>query len=245
MADGKLIFEIVAEGKNIKLVQKQTDKLAESVEDTHKARDKSTKSQDKYNKLEKGIHQTNLSSAKGFSKMNQTLGGSSGLVGAYATLAANIFAATAAFNALKRAAQLNQLIEGLKVLGSMERATPGESLTGNPDEPKAWEQAPEYTNMRDALDFINDPEAYYAGLGYEECNDIMNHNSKSYDEEGNPLVEFSPFLDAKGKPVVLKTEEDDSEEEATEEEATAEEEKKPPKKPRKQAATAKKPTEAT
>ena len=67
MADGKLIFEIVAEGKNIKLVQKQTDDLAESVEDTHKARDKSSKSQSKYNKLEKGIHQTNLSSAKGFS----------------------------------------------------------------------------------------------------------------------------------------------------------------------------------
>ena len=46
--------------------------------------------------------------------------------------------------------------EGLKVLGSMERATPGESLTGNPDEPKAWEQAPEFTNMREALDYIVD-----------------------------------------------------------------------------------------
>ena len=42
MADGRLIFEIVAEGKNIKLVQKQTDALAESVEDTHKSREKST-----------------------------------------------------------------------------------------------------------------------------------------------------------------------------------------------------------
>ena len=44
--------------------------------------------------------------------------------------------------------------EGLKVLGSMDRATPGESLTGNPDEPKAWEQPPEYTNMRDALEYV-------------------------------------------------------------------------------------------
>jgi len=44
--------------------------------------------------------------------------------------------------------------EGLKVLGNMARATPGESLTGNPDEPKAWEQPPEYTNMRDALEYV-------------------------------------------------------------------------------------------
>jgi hypothetical protein len=44
--------------------------------------------------------------------------------------------------------------EGLEVLGSMDRPVPGQSLTSNPDEPKTWEQAPEYSNMRDALDFI-------------------------------------------------------------------------------------------
>ena len=55
---------------------------------------------------------------------------------------------------------------------------------------------------RDALDFINDPEAYYAGLGYEECNDIMNHNSKSYDEEGNPLATAATSLDFVGNGVV-------------------------------------------
>ena len=44
--------------------------------------------------------------------------------------------------------------EGLKVLGNMNRATPGEALTGNPDEPKTWEQPPEYTNMKDALEYV-------------------------------------------------------------------------------------------
>ena len=44
--------------------------------------------------------------------------------------------------------------EGLKVLGSMDRATPGESLTSNPDESKSWEQPPEYTNIRDALEHV-------------------------------------------------------------------------------------------
>ena len=44
--------------------------------------------------------------------------------------------------------------EGLKVLGSRDRATPGESLTSNPDEPKNWEQPPEYTNIQDALEDV-------------------------------------------------------------------------------------------
>ena len=37
---------------------------------------------------------------------------------------------------------------------------------------------------RNALDFINDPEAIEAGLGYEECNKIMMHDSTKYDESG-------------------------------------------------------------
>ena len=39
---------------------------------------------------------------------------------------------------------------------------------------------------RDAREFINDPEAHASGLGYEECNDIMNHNPDAYDEDGFP-----------------------------------------------------------
>ncbi len=37
---------------------------------------------------------------------------------------------------------------------------------------------------RDARAFINDPEAYRVGLGYEECNNIMNHNPDAYDKDG-------------------------------------------------------------
>tara|TARA_R110000824_G_scaffold115732_3_gene266886 strand:+ start:1386 stop:2345 length:960 start_codon:yes stop_codon:yes gene_type:complete len=39
---------------------------------------------------------------------------------------------------------------------------------------------------RDAKDFINDPEAIEAGLGYEECNEIMMHDSTKYDENSYP-----------------------------------------------------------
>lgn len=36
---------------------------------------------------------------------------------------------------------------------------------------------------RDARDFINDPQAIEAGLGYEECNEIMMHDPTKYDED--------------------------------------------------------------
>lgn len=40
---------------------------------------------------------------------------------------------------------------------------------------------------RNALDFINDPDAIKYGLGYEECNNIMIHNKNAYDDNNNPL----------------------------------------------------------
>jgi hypothetical protein len=39
---------------------------------------------------------------------------------------------------------------------------------------------------RDALDFINDKEAYDVGLGYEECNNIMNHCPDAYGPDDSP-----------------------------------------------------------
>jgi hypothetical protein len=40
---------------------------------------------------------------------------------------------------------------------------------------------------RNALDFINNEQALKAGLGYEECNQIMMHNEKAYDEHDMPI----------------------------------------------------------
>ena len=115
----ELLFTVKAKAEGVKGTTQQTDKMADSIERSDKARKGAGKGQNSYNKREKALHQSNLSSAKGFSKMNQTIGGgSSGLVGAYATLAANVFAATAAFNALKRAAQLDVLVEGLEYVGN-------------------------------------------------------------------------------------------------------------------------------
>jgi len=72
-----------------------------------KATDQATNSSDKYSKKLKGVAGMTSNSTKGFSKM--TTGITGGLVPAYATLAANVFALSAAFNFLKRAADVSIL----------------------------------------------------------------------------------------------------------------------------------------
>jgi hypothetical protein len=92
--------------------------IGQDAERTAKSTDKATKANNNYNKGAKGVGQAGLSASKGFSKMRGEIGGGGGgLVGAYAGLAANVFALTAAFGALSRASRANQLEEGLVSLG--------------------------------------------------------------------------------------------------------------------------------
>ena len=124
MATDKVLIEIVSTAKGLKVVAKDTEKLAKN---TKKAGDEIAKTDKKakdFDKQNKALYQSNLSTAKGFSKMKETMGsGSSGLVGAYATLAANVFAATAAFNALRQAAQVETLAEGFNFLANTSGRT--------------------------------------------------------------------------------------------------------------------------
>jgi hypothetical protein len=62
--------------------------------------------------------------------------------------------------------------QGLQALTEIGRPIPGQSLTKNPDEKYPWEGAPEYTNFKEALDYvvseIIDEEAYVSlvsGIG--------------------------------------------------------------------------------
>ena len=132
MADSSVLLEVIVEGKNIKVVQRDVESLTASVNKAAGAEEESTKgkkrgkkatddltdSNKNYNRGQKGVAGSTSNSTKAFSKQRDLLGGgSSGLVGAYATLAANIFAATALFGALQRAAQIEQLSRGLVELG--------------------------------------------------------------------------------------------------------------------------------
>ena len=114
-----VVFTVEGKGKNLKGTAKDAGDIGKNVDASNAALDRAGSKQDAYNRREKGIFQTNLSSGKAYSKLAQNIGGggSSSLVGAYATLAANVFALTAAFNALRSAAQFEQLVEGLNAVG--------------------------------------------------------------------------------------------------------------------------------
>jgi len=118
--NNKIIIEITTNDKGTTAAIKNNKKLKDSIDQTNKSTKNAKKTGDGFHSQQKSLYQTNLSSAKGFSKQAQAIGtgGSSGLVGAYATLAANVFAATAAFNALRGAAQVQTLIEGFTFLGN-------------------------------------------------------------------------------------------------------------------------------
>ena len=121
MADDKIIFEIRATAKGVKVVQKQTDDLAKSTERADKSTKKLDKSRDAYNRREKGAANISSNQTKNFSKMQQGIdggGGSGGLVRAYALLAANVFALTAAFGVLSRSAQIDTLTQSMEILST-------------------------------------------------------------------------------------------------------------------------------
>lgn len=117
MASNEIVFSVkVQKDGNLKVVAKDAEKAAKSTEKLGSSTDTLNKKRSQYQKIEKGVGQAGLSSAKGFSKQAGAITG--GLVPAYAVLAANIFAITAAFNALKQAAQVEVLEEGFATLGN-------------------------------------------------------------------------------------------------------------------------------
>ena len=82
-------------------------KIAKQADNAAKATDGASKAADRYSKRNKGVAGATSNSTKSFSKM--TTGITGGLVPAYATLAANVFALSAAFNFFKRAADVKLL----------------------------------------------------------------------------------------------------------------------------------------
>ena len=119
MANDKVVFEIVATAKGVKITQKQTDDLTKSTDRADKSTKKLSKTRDSYNRREKGAAGISSNSTKNFSKMQQSIdggGGSGGLVRAYALLAANVFALSAAFGILSRSAQITTLTESMTQL---------------------------------------------------------------------------------------------------------------------------------
>ena len=103
MAKIKHTVEIDSKTKNLKKTSKEVDQLGNSLKKTRKSAQSADRSL-------KGAAQASSNTTKNFSKMSQGITG--GLVPAYATLAANLFALDAAFRFLKGAADFRVLREG-------------------------------------------------------------------------------------------------------------------------------------
>ena len=111
---GKILLQL-DDGNTIELFAKKTKKAKTAV-------DKLNRSEATLNRNFKGASQQSSNATKNFSKMSQGITG--GLVPAYATLAANIFAIGAAFRFLQNAADYRILIQGQKEYATVT----GESL---------------------------------------------------------------------------------------------------------------------
>lgn len=120
----------IGDNGSLDIVTKKTKKATKETEKLANASEKVRKSRNRYSKGEKGVAQAGLSSAKSFSKMQSSMTGSGGLVPAYATLAANVFAATAAFGLLRRASQVDQLTQGLSEMGKASGLAMGTLAAG-------------------------------------------------------------------------------------------------------------------
>lgn len=109
MADTITVTYKVKEDGSLQKISKNADKAASSTK-------KATDAASRHNKQQKGVIGATSNSTKAFSKM--TTGITGGLVPAYATLAANVFALTALFGALSKAASLRLLEDGLVRVGN-------------------------------------------------------------------------------------------------------------------------------
>ena len=114
---------VVDDNGTTKRVAVNAKKLGLELDKAGVASDKTTKNTEKLNKSNKdldrnlrGTAKMTSNSTKEFSKMQQGMGG---LVGAYATLAAQVFAVSAAFQFLQVASDFRNLISGQEALGAV------------------------------------------------------------------------------------------------------------------------------
>ena len=116
MAANEIVFKFRIDGDNLEVIGTSAEKASKKTDKLSNSTDKLNKSTGQSRRNMQGTANATSNSTKAFSKMSQGI--DSGLVPAYAALASNVFAITAAFGALQRAAQFEQLTKGLETLGT-------------------------------------------------------------------------------------------------------------------------------
>ena len=113
----KIVLKLEIDDKGqLKVISKNADSAAKSTDKLAQAQTRASVSASENTKRQKGVAQAGMNGTKAFSKMQMGMEG--GLVPAYAALASHVFALTAAFGVLQRAAAFNLLEQGLIAVGS-------------------------------------------------------------------------------------------------------------------------------
>lgn len=118
MANNTVYIDVVVDDKGTtKKVALDSARLRQTLDQAADANDRYSRTQRTAYRNAQGVAQNTANGTKAFAKQAQGIGGI--LVPAYATLAANIFATTAAFGALNKAAQVEQLEASLIRVGNI------------------------------------------------------------------------------------------------------------------------------
>lgn len=122
MSKNKIYIDVeVDDNGSTKKVALEADRLQKALNESSSANNKNNKTQRETYRVSQGVAQNTSNTTKSFAKQAQGIRG--GLVPAYATLAANAFALSAAFGALQRTAALEKLEEGIIALGAASGQT--------------------------------------------------------------------------------------------------------------------------
>ena len=124
----KITIDIEVNGK-MQRATLSAKKLRAALDGADDAYQRTGNSARNYDRNTKGAAKTTSNSTKEFSKMAQGMGG---LVGAYATVAASVFALSAAFNFFKQAADLAALTAGQELF-AQRTGVSMKLMTGRPN----------------------------------------------------------------------------------------------------------------
>ena len=115
----------VADDGSLKMVSRDIDRAAAATDRLNTAqRNAATGASQHNNALGTGVSGAN-NATRSFSRLRDSIDGSNGIVAAYATLATQAFAVSAAFNQLRSATQVEQLMRGLEEQSARTGATLG------------------------------------------------------------------------------------------------------------------------
>ncbi len=204
MADTTLKLKVLLEAAGIKPTAAQLDKLNKKLQQTAsgtgsvaKGLSNVSNAANKTKRNMDGVAQRTGSANKDFARMSQGLGG---LVQAYATIAANVFALSSAFLVLRRAADLSSMIKSAENFSNRF----GVSVTNITK--RMQEASGQALDFAEALPSIN--KAVSAGLGTKEIEGLTVAATKAAQTFGGTTAEaLNRFISAsqRGRVEIIQT----------------------------------------